>query len=104
MGGNDSASDWEQRQGSDWTEYESAFTSSWRAGCERADVIGRRLAKTFEPTSCNPAAPPDDPPDLPPLNPGAAGRIDGFVAGLVWGCGALPGTKRDQCIARGGEK
>ena len=99
-----SGSDWEQRKGSDWSEYESAFQASWRKGCERAGEIGQGLEKTAERPVCDPAQSPDDPPDVPPLNPDAAGRIDGFVAGLVWGCGVLRDPAHNECIARGGER
>jgi hypothetical protein len=116
-GGDDSAANWEQRRGSDWSEYDSAFRASWRTGCERASEIGHDLVKKtieerhlpttvtqmFTPPVCDPAASPDDPPDLAPLDPAAAGRVDGFVAGLALGCGALRGTDRDDCIALGGE-
>ena len=107
-GGDDSASDWEQRRGSDWSEYEAAFKDAWREGCERAGTIGRTLvektaSQSFTPPVCDPAAAPDDPPDIAPLDPGPAGRTDGFVAGLVSGCGALPGVDRERCVSLGGE-
>ena len=104
VGGNDSGVDWEQRRGSDWSEYESAYKASWRTGCERASEVGHGLEEKVAPPDCDPAAAPDDPPDVPPLNPDAAGRIDGFVAGLVSGCAVLRTADRNKCIALGGEK
>ena len=103
-GARTAGSDWEGQRGSDWSEYESAYEASWRRGCERASEIGHDLAKNVTPPVCDPAEPPDDPPDVAPLNPEAAGRIDGFVAGLVSGCGGLGAADRNTCIARGGEK
>ena len=104
VGGSNAGVDWEQRRGSEWSEYESAYEASWRMGCERGGEIGRDLEENVAPPVCDPAAAPDDPPDVAPLDPDAAGKIDGYVAGLVTGCAELRTADRNTCIALGGEK